>query len=39
MTVPPYFVFSGKRMMPDLMTGSTPGADGCVTDSGWSNSH
>lgn len=38
MAVPPYFVFPGKRMMPDLMVGATPGADGCVTESGWSNS-
>ena len=38
MAVPSYFVFPGKRMMSDLMTDSTPGADDCVTDSGWSNS-
>ena len=36
--VPPLFVFPGKHMMPDLMTGASPGADGCITDSGWSNS-
>ena len=34
MAVPPYFVFPGKHMMPALMTGSTPAADGFVTDSG-----
>ena len=38
MAVPPYFVFPGKRMMPDLLTGASPGADGCMSDSGWSNS-
>ncbi|KAJ8309539.1 hypothetical protein KUTeg_014413, partial [Tegillarca granosa] len=27
--IPPYFVFPGKRMMPDLLTGGSPGADGC----------
>ena len=25
-------------MMPDLMVGSTLGADGCLTESEWSNS-
>ena len=38
MAVPPYFVFPGKRMMPDLIFGATPGADGCLTESEWSNS-
>lgn len=38
MAVPPYFVFPGKRMISDLLQGATPGADGCVSDSGWSNS-
>ena len=37
-TVPPYFVFPGKRMLPELMNGASPGADGSVSDSGWSNS-
>ncbi|KAJ8306069.1 hypothetical protein KUTeg_016614 [Tegillarca granosa] len=27
--IPPYFVFPGKRMMPNLLTGGSPGADGC----------
>ena len=36
--IPPYFVFPGKRMMPDLLAGSSPGTDGTVSDSGWSNS-
>lgn len=35
--IPPYFVFPGKRMLPDLLNGSTPGADGTVSDTGWSN--
>ena len=38
MTVPPLFVFPGKRMMPDIQTGASPGSDGCMSDSGWSNS-
>ncbi|XP_046576244.1 MFS-type transporter clz9-like [Haliotis rubra] len=36
--IPPYFVFKGKRMREENMTGSTPGAAGTVSDSGWSNS-
>ena len=36
--VPPYFVFKGARMRSELLSGSTPGADGTVSDSGWSNS-
>lgn len=35
---PPYFVFAGHRMMPDLLKDATPGAAGTVTESGWSNS-
>jgi len=35
--IPPYFVFPGKRMRSELMEGSTVGADGTVSDSGWSN--
>lgn len=35
--IPPYFVFEGKRMIPELMNGATPGAAGTVSDSGWSN--
>ena len=38
MAVPPYFVFPGKRMRPDLLNGATPGADGTETETGWSNS-
>lgn len=36
--VPTYFVFAGKRMLPELMTGATPEAAETVSDSGWSNS-
>ena len=35
--VPPYFVFPGARMRQELMEDKTPGADGDVSDSGWSN--
>ena len=35
--IPPFFVFAGKRMLPELMEGATPGAAGTVSDSGWSN--
>lgn len=36
--IPPYFIFPGKRMIPELLAGSSPGTDGTVTESGWSNS-
>ena len=36
--IPPYFVFPGKRFSEQLMQGATPGAAGCVSESGWSNS-
>ncbi|XP_048252703.1 MFS-type transporter clz9-like [Haliotis rufescens] len=36
-SIPPYFVFKGKRMREELLSGSTPGAAGTVSDSGWSN--
>ena len=32
MAVPPYFVFPGKRMRPNLLNGATPSADGTVTN-------
>ena len=35
--VPPFFVFAGKRFVPDLMKNSSPGADGMMSDSGWVN--
>ena len=37
-SVPPFFVFPGVRMRQELLKGKTPGADGDVTESGWSNS-
>ena len=36
--VPPYFVFPGVRMRSELLEGATPGANGDVSESGWSNS-
>lgn len=36
--IPPYFIFPGQRMNQDLLEGKTPGADGTVSESGWSNS-
>ncbi|XP_045201837.2 uncharacterized protein LOC123555230 [Mercenaria mercenaria] len=35
--LPPYFIFKGKRYNSDIMTGSTPGAQYKMSDSGWSN--
>ena len=35
--VPPYFVCVYQRMVNDLMTGTTPGAGGSVSDYGWFN--
>ena len=37
--VPPFFIFPGQRMMPEIMKGQTPGAAGTVITctSGWSN--
>lgn len=37
LAIPPYFVFEGQRLMPELLNGANPGADGTVSDSGWSN--
>lgn len=36
--IPPYFIFPGERYLDSLLSGSTPGADGTMTKSGWSNS-
>lgn len=36
-TIPPYFVFAGKRMLSDLLKGASPGASGTVSESGLSN--
>ncbi|XP_053385176.1 uncharacterized protein LOC128550335 [Mercenaria mercenaria] len=37
-SVPPFFIFPGARMRPDLLEGGSAGTDGTVTESGWSNS-
>ena len=37
-SLPPYFVFKGKRWNQELMKGASPGARGILSDSGWSNS-
>ena len=36
--IPPFFVLAGKRMIPDLMAGTSPGAAGTMAETGWSNS-
>ena len=36
--LPPYFVFQGKRLSPDLLHGQVPGTQAIMSDSGWSNS-
>ena len=36
--LPPFIVFKGTRMLPDLLQGATPGTEGRVTAKGWSNS-
>lgn len=35
--IPPYFIFAGARMRQELLEGCTHGADGTVSQSGWSN--
>ena len=37
-SLPPYFVFKGKRWNQELMKGASPGARVILSDSGWSNS-
>ncbi|XP_053388230.1 uncharacterized protein LOC128551405 [Mercenaria mercenaria] len=36
--IPPYLVFPGQRMREELLHGASPGADGTISESGWSNS-
>ncbi|XP_045188135.2 uncharacterized protein LOC123546012 [Mercenaria mercenaria] len=36
--LPPYLIFPGKRLLPDLLEGSSPGATGTMSETGWSNS-
>ena len=35
--IPPYFVFAGARMRSELLDGCSPGSDGSMSESGWSN--
>ena len=35
--IPPFLIFPGMRMLPALLEGSSPGASGTVSKSGWSN--
>ncbi|XP_062567747.1 uncharacterized protein LOC134229990 [Saccostrea cucullata] len=35
--LPPFYVFKGKRWSDDLLKGSVPGAEGIMTETGWSN--
>lgn len=35
--IPPFFVFPGVRMVDGLLEGKSPGTDGVMTPSGWSN--
>ena len=34
-SIPPYFLFKGKRFNLGLVKGATPGAKGVMSDSGW----
>ena len=38
-SLPPYFVFKGKQMNTDLMTGALPGSGYAMSETGWSNSN
>ncbi|XP_053379621.1 jerky protein homolog-like [Mercenaria mercenaria] len=38
-SLPPFFVFKGKRYNPDLMKGANPGAKYEMSETGWSNSN
>ena len=37
LAIPPFYVFAGKRLIPDLLKGATPGVDARMYESGWSN--
>lgn len=37
-SLPPYFVFKGKRWNEELMKGGSVGAKGAISETGWSNS-
>ena len=36
-SLPPFFIFKGKRYMPELLTGATIGVKATMSDSGWIN--
>ena len=36
-SIPPFLVFPGKRMLPELLKGASPGCNGTVSDTGYSN--
>lgn len=36
-SIPPFLVFPGKRMLPELLKGASPGCNETVTDTGYSN--
>jgi hypothetical protein len=38
LALPPYFVFKGARLLPELMANASPGAAATMSGSGWSNS-
>lgn len=33
--IPPFFIFPGKRMRPELLNGASPGTSGTVSETGW----
>lgn len=33
--LPPYYVFSRKKMRDELLNGGLPGTDGTLTETGW----
>lgn len=35
--IPPFFIFPGKRMRPELLNGASPGTNGTMSETGWSN--
>ncbi|KAJ8313769.1 hypothetical protein KUTeg_008330, partial [Tegillarca granosa] len=35
--IPPFFIFPGKRMLDQLLEGASSGADGRISETGWSN--
>lgn len=37
-SVPPFFVFKGRRLNSELLNGASPGCGCALSDSGWSNS-